>query len=466
MPKVIPLAESDKLKSSAIAVMIFLATLGTAFAFFAFYYYSGDGIAQRIHEMRGKERGAYAPPVFSAVEEKSYTAEFLSSLEKAERGAAVVFDVAHKNSYSMDEVIALLKELGAKGVSFEFLAAKGELSGSMRYATALVIISPAEDYEKSEIEEIKKFAAKGGKVVLIADPTRKGSISAINSISSQLGITFEQDYLYNLKENAGNFRYIIIKNFERNEITSGLSSLVFYVSCSISSEYGAAFGDENTISSSRLEKKLSPASFIPDSALAICDQSFMQEYYSSAQDNAKLVSNIADFLAKPKRAFFLEDFPYIFVEKKVKISYINDSLLEKVLKLKNILKRYGIEAELEKKLDEEKNSIFLGVYADLENATPHVELSIFEKEKIKLNSIELSKNLTSIIYAEDTRLWILGSAEDEINELLDLIEKGEIDKHLLTKSTAAIIHKPKIEKIEKKEELPEAVSKEKNETSQ
>lgn len=456
---------SEKLKSFGTAVLVFLAVASVSLVSLMFYYYGREGTARSIQEIMGKERGAYAPPSFSAIEEKSYSSEFLSQLKAEEKGAAVIFDAAHKNSYSKDEISSLLKELGTKSISFEFLTSKNELGNAMKYATALVIISPTEEYEKGEVEEVKNFAGKGGKVLLIADPTRKGSISGINSISSQLGMTFEQDYLYNIKENAGNFRYIIIKNFERNEITSGLNSLVFYVSCSISSAYSAAFGDENIRSSSRQEKKLSPISFAPDSALALCDQSFMQEYYSSAQDNAKLISNIADFLAKSKRTFALEDFPYIFVEKKVKISYINDTLLEKALKLKNILKAYKIEAELEKKLDKDgKNSIFLGVYSDLGNSMPQVELSIFEKEKIKFNNIELNKSLASIIYAENTKLWILGNSEEEINELLDIMEKGEIDKYLLTKSTAAVLHKPKITEKEKTE-LSEEAQKEKNETS-
>lgn len=453
---------SEKLKSAGTAVLVFLAATSISLAFFALYYYGGDGVIQKIRETRGEERGAYAPPVFSMAEEKSYASEFLTQLKAGKKGAAVVFDAAHKNSYNKDEISALLKELGAKGIAFEFLTSRSELSSAMRYATAFVIISPTEDYEKAEIEEVKNFASKGGKVLLIADPTRKGSVSGINSISSQLGITFEQDYLYNLKENAGNFRYIIIKDFVRNEITSNLNALVFYVSCSVSSDYGIAYGDENTKSSSRVEKKLSPVSFIPGSALAICDQSFMQEYYSSSQDNAKLISNTADFLAKPKRAFFLEDFPYIFAEKKVGIGYLNDSSLEKSLKLKNVLKLYGIEAELEKKLNkEEKNSIFIGFYSELENATPPVELSIFEKGKIKLGSIELNKSLTSLVYAENTRLWILGNSEEEINELLGIIERGEVSKYLLTKSAAAVLHKPKIEKAE---EAPQAKPPEKNET--
>jgi len=449
---------SEKIKKTCIAIIVFLALSSITLASFMFYYYGLKGTARAISEKIAGEEKEVNVPLFSAAEEKSYISAASQQAGAGDKAAVVVFDAAHKNDYNKDEINALLKELGAKSIAFEFLNSKENLPKVLRYATAFVIISPAEEYEKGETEEIKSFIAKGGKIALFAEPTRKQGITGINSISSALGITFEQDYLYNLKENAGNFRYIIVKDFARNEITKELNMLVFYVACPISSSYASAYVDENTKSASMLGSRLSPLSFVPDSVLAVCDQSFMQPQYSAALDNAKLISNIAGFVGKSKRAFYLEDFPYMFGQN-ARIGYTNGSALEKVLRLKNILRAQGIDAEIEKRLDgnDKEKGIFTGFYSDLNASgeTKGVELGIFEKEKIKLNNIELDKNLTSIIYSENGRIWILGNSGDELNELLDIIEKAEIDKYLLTKNLAAVIHKPKIEKIEKREELPQ-----------
>ena len=139
----------------------------------------------------------------------------------------------------------------------------------------------------------------GGKLLLIADPTKQ---SKINSISLECGVIFEPDYLYNLKENEINYRNIFVTEFKENEITKGLEKIALYVAGSISSaDGGIAFVDQNTFSSMiESRKRLSPIALVQEGkVLAVHDLTFMTEPYNGTLDNNQLIANIADWLASP-----------------------------------------------------------------------------------------------------------------------------------------------------------------------
>ncbi|GAI14922.1 unnamed protein product, partial [marine sediment metagenome] len=162
---------------------------------------------------------------------------------------------------------------------------------------AFIIVSPQEKFSHEEKKTIDEFVDNGGKLLLIADPTRNGNIS---SISLEFGLIFEPDYLYNMKENEINYRNIFVTEFKENEITKNLEKIALYVTGSISStDGGIAFVDQNTFSSMiESRKRLSPLALTQESkVLAIYDLTFMTEPYNGTLDNNQLIANIADWLA-------------------------------------------------------------------------------------------------------------------------------------------------------------------------
>jgi hypothetical protein len=174
-----------------------------------------------------------------------------------------------------------------------------ELEEELMVANAFIVVAPQEEFSSEEKETINKFVENGGKLLLIADPTRH---SRINSLSLDFGLIFEPDYLYNMKENEINYRNIFVAEFEKNEITKSLEKIALYTTGSISSaDDGIAFADQNTFSSLvETRKKLSPIALAEESkVLAISDLTFMTEPYNGVFDNNKLISNIADWLASP-----------------------------------------------------------------------------------------------------------------------------------------------------------------------
>ncbi|MDI6640505.1 MAG: hypothetical protein QMD78_06755, partial [Methanocellales archaeon] len=181
-----------------------------------------------------------------------------------------------------------------RGYSVEYLKGNKSLE-ELEHVDSFVVILPVTPFSEEEIDQVKNFVDSGGKLLMIADPTRD---SEINALSSNFGIIFWNDYLYNLKDNEGNFQYIYLSDFKENGITKDLDRVVFYVSSSIyTSEEGIMFTDENTYSSSkRIKGKYSPMVLTDDSkVLVIGDLTFLTEPYN-VLDNNQLISNIADYL--------------------------------------------------------------------------------------------------------------------------------------------------------------------------
>jgi hypothetical protein len=212
---------------------------------------------------------------------------------------SILFDLAHENMVDVEELGVLISRLISRGLTIEFCNTKNELKEELSKANAFIIACPQGKFSKEEGKSINTFINNGGKLLLIADPTRSGEM---NSISLKFGLIFEPDYLYNPKENDANFRNIFITEFKDSQVTKDLEKIALYTAGSITSaNCSIAFVDQNTFSSViETRKELSPVALTNESrVLAIYDLTFMTEPYNGILDNNKLISNIADWLASP-----------------------------------------------------------------------------------------------------------------------------------------------------------------------
>ncbi len=223
----------------------------------------------------------------------------------------VLIDLSHGNSFTEGELNVLLLRLVSRGMTVNFfhggddlkkqLLGEGENVTTQKLlpANAFIVVCPESEFSKAEVEIADNFTTKGGKLLLIADPTRSGNM---NSLSIKFGLIFEPDYLYNMKEYESNYLNISIADFKQNQITKSLQKIALYTAGSISSANGGiAFADENTFSNViESRKRLSPMALAQESkVLAIGDLTFMTEPYNGILDNNQLISNIANWLARP-----------------------------------------------------------------------------------------------------------------------------------------------------------------------
>ncbi|MDD5472573.1 MAG: hypothetical protein PHU34_00330 [Candidatus Methanoperedens sp.] len=208
----------------------------------------------------------------------------------------VLIDMSHKNNFNTGELNLLFSRIIARGYRIEYFKDSSNLTKNLSSSTSFVVISPASSFSTADAMSVKSFVVGGGRLLMLSDPIKE---SDINSLAAEFGILFWNDYLYNLKENEGNFRYIYLTDFPENTITKGLRRIVFYTSGSVFGN-GIIFTDNDTYSSSSGEKgRYSVAVMAEDSrVLAIGDVTFLSEPYN-VMDNNRLVYNIADFLAPP-----------------------------------------------------------------------------------------------------------------------------------------------------------------------
>jgi hypothetical protein len=208
----------------------------------------------------------------------------------------VLIDLSHGNKFNIRDINLLLSRIIVRGYNVEYLRENYHLEEKLPGATSLVVISPESSFSADDVKAVKMFVDKGGRLLMLSEPTGENEI---NSLASDFGILFWDDYLYNLLENDGNFKYIYLTDFAENNITKDLNRIVFYTSCSVFGN-GLIFTDNNTYSSSSGEKGRYQVAVMTEESqvLAIGDATFLSEPYN-ALDNNRLIYNIADFLAPP-----------------------------------------------------------------------------------------------------------------------------------------------------------------------
>ncbi len=215
---------------------------------------------------------------------------------------AVLLDLAHDNAFDIEELNVLTSRLVSRGLTIEFSGNGNnefDLEEELSEVDAFIVVCPQVGFSREERETVGSLVDNGGKLLLIADPTRS---SEMNSLALEFGLIFEADYLYNQVENEANYRNIFLTDFKENDITKELTKIALYTAGSITSaDSGIAFGDDNIFSSIiQTRTRLSPIAQAGESkVLAIYDLTFITEPYNGILDNNRLISNIADWLASP-----------------------------------------------------------------------------------------------------------------------------------------------------------------------
>jgi hypothetical protein len=282
-----------------------------------------------------------ASPTVPAIDVENIAPELVEYASFKDRPVSgdgrVVVDLSHANNLQINDLIPLRDRIVARGATVTtFTGADGSLETQLIDATALVIIAPSVAYSSSERETITRFVDDGGLLLLAADPTRPvpdddelaslysafyptSAVPVMNSLANGFGITYYDDYLYNLEANEGNFRNVRFDTFDKeNSLTKGLKTVVFFGCHSLQSEGNSIVtGDGDTLSSVRTGGTAMTAATMTteDRVLALGDITFLTPPYNTVEDNDRFVSNIADWLAVDERLRDnLDDFPYFFGE--------------------------------------------------------------------------------------------------------------------------------------------------------
>ncbi len=135
-----------------------------------------------------------------------------------------LLDTIHGNQFSMTEIESLAGAIKQRGGQLEFLDDTTLLEYKLKYASAFITISPSLPYTADEVRILKNFVDRGGRLLVFTDATRYslyydyisgnpityGDVNAANLLLGPFGISINNDYLYNLEKNEGNFRNVYL----------------------------------------------------------------------------------------------------------------------------------------------------------------------------------------------------------------------------------------------------------------
>ena len=306
----------------------------------------------------------------------------------------ILVDLAHDNRVQMSELSVLQARLTARNQRLQPVSAASDLPARLRSARALVIISPGKDWTSDEIEQVADFVAKGGRLLMVTDPSRFGylydewdnfvgldhDVVHLNDLAARFGLVFEDDYLYNTAENEGNYRNIRLREFVADPIVAGIEQLVFYASHSIITEQEplVATDGETRSSASEWNGPRTVAVLAADrSVLALGDLTFITEPYNTVYDNDLFLANVADWLAGGQRRYELDDFPFFFRDE-VDLVYAGDPLLDgKLLEggsaLQVFFAEQAISLSIRQEEDTGRDTILMGLYDQAQGVEPYLD---------------------------------------------------------------------------------------------
>ena len=225
-------------------------------------------------------RGFYTPPSLAELDDSRIAVplpEYSPLAEEVARHPGrVLFDLSHANNLEVDDLTPLQERLTARGVSSQtYDGFTTYLETELQGAVALVVAAPTIRFTEGEISAILDFVDDGGRVLLVADPTRQvpipeedildladillpeSAVPAINSLANALGVVYFDDYLYNLVENEANYRNVRLSVDDSDHpLTEGLETVTLFAAHSVQGDGPPILvGDENTHSQLRTGAK-------------------------------------------------------------------------------------------------------------------------------------------------------------------------------------------------------------------
>ncbi|MCH8341484.1 MAG: hypothetical protein IIA51_08025 [Chloroflexi bacterium] len=419
--------------------------------------------------------GWYQPPEIPEIDESQIALplpEYRPLADQPlETGGLVVIDLSHNNNLEVDDLTPLWDRLTARAVAIETLDGSSDsLETQLRGAIALLVIAPTSNYTAEERDLIADFVEDGGRLLLAADPTRpvppeqedeeepldlesiffpSSAVPAINSLANAFGLVYFDDYLYNLVDNAGNYRNVKFTVLsDEHSLTQDLETIVFFAAHSLQTDgLSLVNADENTLSSLRSgETGLTAAALAANGrVLALGDVTALTPSFHTIADNDRFLSNIADWLAAASREWDLKDFPHLF-RGPVDLVQVSEGSLDPRLiarsgTLQELFQQSRLTLSLRAAADPDHDTLFVGTFDNVDLvqeylATAGVAIVLAEadeEEEEPQDTIEIEGLGT--LGLEGTTLYVVDRSADRV-VVVALAEDGEAAIQALERLTS------------------------------
>jgi hypothetical protein len=379
----------------------------------------------------------------------------------------IAVDLAHKNQFGVPEMEALTQVLAGRGAQIRVLQNTPSLAEALKFASAYGVIAPSAPFTSDEVQLVQRFVEQGGRVVVIADPSRPDlfgdSVTAPNSLLVPFDLMFSDGYLYNLTENEGNYSNVILNQFTDDPLTAKLTKVVFYAAHPVSTKTGTPLirADTHTLSSrTDTGGDLAAAALSANGqVLALGDLTFLTAPYYQVADNSRLIGNLADFLLSGKRTHDLADMPFIFTRPVSIVPTQNITLTADLLKstgkLQAALSTAHITASVATSPTENSDLIVLASYSPgndlllyLQPFVPNIRETVVQTDGKKIKSADVpipgvgsvARYGTGVMVFsktdERTTLILLADNPDRLGRLVEVLASGDVQNCAIRESIA------------------------------
>lgn len=214
----------------------------------------------------------------------------------------VIVDASHGNAIGPWVLDAFTRLLTEESLFVGYADNWDSLDEALNDTRALVIACPSIFYSNEEYETIRTWVDRGGTLILLGDASADFLSSTtlqgpLNSLSDHWGIHFGNGYLYDLEENYGYYRNIIVDDIRDSFISDGVAELVFYTAGPVYSKSRGYMTTSDTTYDSVTERSgeydVVAIYKVGDSrVIAFGDMTWLMEPYVNAADNYKLLENL------------------------------------------------------------------------------------------------------------------------------------------------------------------------------
>lgn len=330
-------------------------------------------------------------------------------------GGTVLLDGAHYNQFTLNEIDSLAAAIRVRGGNLKTITDPLALENALKSASAYITISPNLAFLETEVQALKNFTERGGKILVFTDATRiylsydfisgnpiaLGDVNAANSMLKSWDITVHNDYLYNTVRNEGNFRNVLFDEFGKSELTFGLDEVALYGTRSIESASGTILLQNAETNLSSMDDAHDPntggAALSEDESVVVFgDFTFLSAPYSTYTDNAMLIQNLADFILSGKQTASLDVFPYLFTQETLKVYVSSDlektpSLIAALGTLQTNLRYLNHKLEFVDDIPSSGDAILIGSFESAEEFDTYLQRADVQIDGGILNTVTFGK---------------------------------------------------------------------------
>jgi protease-4 len=218
----------------------------------------------------------------------------------------IIVDLSHDNVISPWILDALAEELVGEDLYMGYSDDWQQIENVLNNTKALVIASPRDFYSNEEYIAINEWVNEGGVLIFLGDASATfldPSVlqAPLNSLSDHWGIHYSNGYLYDVEENYGFYRNLILTDIRDSILSEGVDELVFYTTGAIYSRGKGVVKTSrdafNSVSERGDTYSVVTVNTNNCTVIAFGDTTWLMKPYINAADNRVLLENLVEAMA-------------------------------------------------------------------------------------------------------------------------------------------------------------------------